>query len=199
MGFDAELPREREHAGRVVHAHAQEDGAPGSVPCQLVQLGFRIEGVPPDTERVRRGHVRRRLHRVRVEDVPWVDADRRQELELSHRGDLEARAGRRERLEDLGRRVALDGVEALDAGERRRETAVPVAHGVQVADEERCRLVDTRERAWSEWVGPGCGDVDAGLCFNARQGHPFLRSVAAARIGAALSASARTRRAVTLG
>ena len=63
------------------------------------------------------------------------------QFDLGHRGGVEAGAQPRKQIEDLRRRIRLDGVEHARVGQRVGEAQIVLAHDVEIDDEARAVFV----------------------------------------------------------
>jgi len=141
---------------------------------QLVELALGVEGVAPQPGVERLGDVGRRLHGVAVQHPLGVDAQLLEHLELGAGGDLEAGAELVEGAQQLWLGVALDGVEAADPRQGRGQGGVALADRLQVADQERGRMVHPVERLGLERAWPVGRQLEPDLMIDQLHPHPAL-------------------------
>jgi hypothetical protein len=143
---------------------------------QLVELALGVEGVTPQPGRERLGDVGGRLDGVAVEHLLRVDAELLEHLELGAGGDLEAGPELVEGGQQLGFGVALDRVEAVHPGQGQGQVGVALASRLQVADQERRRMVHLVERLRPQAARPPGRQLKPDLMVDQLHPHPALPS-----------------------
>jgi hypothetical protein len=141
---------------------------------QLVELALGVEGVSPQAGLERLGDVGGRLDGVAVQHPLGVDAQLLEHLQLGAGGDLEAGAELVEGGQQLRLGVALDRVEAADPGQGRGQGRVALADRLQVADQERRRMVHPVERLGLEGARPVGRQLKPDLMVDQLHPHPAL-------------------------
>ncbi len=162
----AELARQRPVGAGAIDQDAAEHGSARGGRRELVELGLAVEGEQPDAAPIGIGDVALLLDGVAVGDARRLDAGGEAEIDLARARDVEIGAEARQPLDQLGRRVGLDGIE--DAGDRQRlgQLAVIVLDAVEVDDQARGVGVLVGEES-EDTLGHGKSPVphDAGAEF----------------------------------
>ena len=133
----AELPRQRPFGAGAVAQDAAEDlgvlglDAPGGA-RDLLDLGLAIDREQAHAELEGARDVALLLDRVAEGDAVGRGAGGEHHLDLGDRGGVEAGAEQRQRAQDLGRGIGLDGVEHARVGQRPGELGVVAAHDLEV-------------------------------------------------------------------
>ena len=135
----AELPRQRPLGAGAVAQDAAEDldlalvdaGFPRGA-GDLLDLGLAIDREQPHAELERAQDVALLLDGVAEGDALRRGARREHELDLRHRGGVEARAELREKAQHLRRGIGLDGIEHARVRQRAGELHVVVLHDLEV-------------------------------------------------------------------
>ena len=133
----AELARQRPFGARAVAQDAAEHFRARRGARDLLDLGLAVDGEQADAERVGARDVLFLLDRVAEADALGRRAGGQRLLDLGQRGGVEARAEARQQIENLGRRIGLDGVEHARVGQRAGEAEIVLAHDVEIDDEAR--------------------------------------------------------------
>ena len=131
----AELARQRPFRAGAVAMDAADHAAAGSGARDLLDLGLAVDCEQRHAQPEGAGDLALLLDRVAVGDALGGAAGSEHHLGLAHRGDVEAGAELGQELEDLRRRVGLDGVVHLGVRQRLGEGTVVVAHDIEVEHE----------------------------------------------------------------
>ncbi len=145
VGRAAELARQRPFRARAVAQDSAEDLRARRGARDLLHLGFAIDREQADSERISARDVLLLLDRVAEADAVGRRASGQRLLDLAHRGGVEARAEPREQIENLGRRIRLDGVEHARVRQGAGEAQIILAHDVEIDDEAGPIFVVARE------------------------------------------------------
>ena len=131
----AELPRQRPFRAGAAEQEAAEDLGAGGGAADLLHLGLAVDREQPDAERIGARDVAFLLDRVAVGDALGRGAGREHHLDLGDRGGVEAGAEPDQKLQQLRRRVRLDGVEHPAVRQCLGKGGIVVAHDVEIDDE----------------------------------------------------------------
>ena len=160
----AELARQRPVGPGIVAMDAADHPGAGCDARDLLGLGLAVDGEQPDAELEGGGDLALLLDGVAVGDAVGRGAGGQHRLGLAHRGDVEAGAQLDQELQDLRRRVGLDGVVDFAVGQRLGEGIVVVADDIEV-DHEAGSFIG----AALEKFANACGHLDLA---------PLIRSAA---------------------
>ena len=136
-GRAAELARQRPFRARPVAQDAAEHSRARRRARDLLDLRLAIDREEPNAEPIGAGDVLLFLDRVAEADAVGRRAGGQDLLDLGCRGRVEARAEPGEEIENLRRRIRLDGVEHARVGQRAGEVQIVFAHDVEIDDEPR--------------------------------------------------------------
>ena len=114
---------------------AADHPAAGSGARHLLDLGLAVHGEQRDAELEGYRDLALLLDGVAIGDALRRGARRQHVVGLADRGDVEAAAEPGQELEDLRRRIGLDGVEHLAVRQRLGEVQVILAHDIEVENE----------------------------------------------------------------
>ena len=114
----AELARQRPFRAGAVAMDAADHACARRGARHLLDLGLAVDREQRDAEPCGGGDLALFLDGVAVGDAVGRGAGGQHRLRLAHRGDVEAGAELGQELEDLRRRVGLDGVEHLGVRQR---------------------------------------------------------------------------------
>ena len=141
----AELARQRPFRAGAVAQDSAEHFRARRRAGDLLHLGLAIHGEQADPERIGARDVLFLLDRVAEADAVGRRASGQRLLDLGHRGSVEARAEPSKQIENLGRRIRLDGVEHARVGQGAGEAQIILAHDVEIDDEAGPIFVVARE------------------------------------------------------